>query len=138
MLYFRILFAEYFNHRNVLFLLGYLVRHNMVDKVDVTILSSKTSYNNIVSNILEKLKDCKLLEIVKESLHIVYFDEYGSQRDSYLLALNYSTSEGRISYFDYVEYNGASSLDILYDSKLEQLKKVVIYSLSRYPSFNLL
>jgi hypothetical protein len=97
---YNILFANYFNERNIYSLIGYFQTSKLIFNIDITILSNNI---NLINKIKEKLNQCNNNKFLNSST-IINFNYINNDIISY--------SKLYIGkFYDYVEYNNGISLN---------------------------
>lgn len=112
---FKILFAEYFNLRNIYSLLVFAKKYKLESKLEIIVL---TSNQQMEAEIRGTAQFClSTVSSLLSSIKFITWDATGRISQA-LKASNYG-------YFDYIEYNGGISLDPNYLEHLADLKMMI-------------
>ena len=108
MIYFRILFYEFFNPRSVYFLVGWIKQRKFENNFEIMVFSSNT---NVVKEMQNTLATCHISDGTVQFVSSFHRLKASKQ-------------------YDYIEYNGGVSLSPAYLADLTRLTEV------RTPSHN--
>jgi len=104
---YRILFAEYFNDKNIYNLIGFKRRYQIIKSMEIVIITNDDRSTNILETIIRCGYSTKEIKIINKSL------------DDYLKNTNPS------QLFDYIEYFGGISKSTNYKSHLHSFQKLL-------------
>mmetsp|Transcript_25503 Transcript_25503/g.37637 ORF Transcript_25503/g.37637 Transcript_25503/m.37637 type:complete len:1617 (-) Transcript_25503:131-4981(-) len=116
--YYRILFAEHFNFRNLLYLIGFAHGNNLEHKLQITVLTSQSELKQALK---QRVELCLHKSLILD--HVTFIDLRNGQRFSD--ALRGDADGSTDNYYDYVEYNGGMSLSSEYSQHLNDLKTLI-------------
>jgi hypothetical protein len=121
---YRVLFAEYFNPKNLYSLLG-RTKFPIGSHLEITVLvPSGTIAQKIRETVKQCMNSCKSLEIIELSLN-----EYSKQLMSKMMVRKNKGTSYADYLYDFIEYNGGMSIDPLYKEILNMMSKVRKYEI---------